>query len=290
MLEEGVLAALARGDAVGPRALQFLLRRYHTSGSTEIAAALGPALAAAIHDAGSSSSVDGTDETRDTAAALELFVDAAGLTDDDRLVPAMRDLIDRLRPAWRHPPLSESAAALRASLLAAAMPPFHGIAADAIDALEETVGAAYRPGEQAGSDADQVQAASALLTAYSLCGRLPYPMLAEELIYALRDRGMMPFVDACEAARVLCRLAVLHDDPDYRAAAIVAPHADYRRDAERLLDRLSPEAGKAGTAAAIYGLAVLELESRPFAPQSGQSTIHNPQSTIDNPKSNDHDY
>jgi hypothetical protein len=31
------------------------------------------------------------------------------------------------------------------------------------------------------------------------------------------------FASECEAARVFCRLAALHDDDDYRAAAVIAP-------------------------------------------------------------------
>ena len=64
---------------------------------------------------------------------------------------------------------------------------------DAIDQLERVVGGGYRPGDglvarsatasrRRGSVADHVRGASALLTALELTGRLPYSMLAEELI------------------------------------------------------------------------------------------------------------
>ena len=64
----------------------------------------------------------------------------------------------------------------------------------------------------------------------------------------------------CEAARVLCRLAALHDDPDYRGAAVIATGADYRAEAARILAGQS-DAARAGTAsaAAAYGLALLDL-------------------------------
>ena len=117
---------------------------------------------------------------------------------------------------------------------------------------------------QGGQEAhpDQVRAASTLLTAYGLSGRLPYSMLAEELIQRVQSGAtQLDFVTDCERARVLCRLARLHDDPDYRAAAVLAPGADYRRDAERLLAAHAAEARRRGAAGAIYGLALLELES-----------------------------
>ena len=34
---------------------------------------------------------------------------------------------------------------------------------------------------------------------------------------------------------MLCRLAALHDDPDYRGAAVIATGADYRAQASRML-------------------------------------------------------
>ena len=63
----------------------------------------------------------------------------------------------------------------------------------AIDQLEHVVGGAYQPG--AGRDASATRAhgtsaisgaASALLTAYAITGRLPYSMLAEELMQTAR--------------------------------------------------------------------------------------------------------
>jgi hypothetical protein len=109
---------------------------------------------------------------------------------------------------------------------------------------------------------DHLRGASALLTAYEITGRLPYPMLAEELV-AIGGRNV--HADAgvsihCDAARVLCRLAALHDDPDYRRAAVIAPGAEYREDAARILAVQSPRArGGSPSDAAAYGIALAEL-------------------------------
>jgi len=52
----------------------------------------------------------------------------------------------------------------------------------------------------------------------------------------------------------------LHDDPEYRGAAVIAVGADYRRDAARLVTKQSAHARDASTAhVAAYGLALREL-------------------------------
>jgi len=158
--------------------------------------------------------------------------------------------------------IAERAAAVDACLRAAALPEHRELASAAIDQLESIVRSAYKPGSGVGSCADQVYVANALLSAYQLSGRLPYPMLAEELMAAAGPvLANEDFTVSCQAVRVLCRLAVLHADGDYRRAAIIAPHADYRRDAEAILARWSAEADRLGAAGAIYGVALLELES-----------------------------
>jgi uncharacterized protein YyaL (SSP411 family) len=90
----------------------------------------------------------------------------------------------------------------------------------------------------------------ALLTAYDVSGRLPYSMLAEELVQFARrtlwDDAAACFTDTqldavescflnCDAARVLCGLAALHADDGYRAAAVIKPEAAYLDDAARIL-------------------------------------------------------
>jgi hypothetical protein len=88
-------------------------------------------------------------------------------------------------------------------------------------------------------------------------------MLAEELMQPVR-RTSTPgdIVVDCGAARVLCRLATLHDDTDYRAAAVLAPDVDYREDAAQILRAHPAAALEADVAhAALYGIALRELIS-----------------------------
>jgi hypothetical protein len=254
-LEESVLAALARGETVGAPAIELLLRRYRHGGRDDLAEIAGAALAAALEDEAASRPV------RELADELALFLDACQLSDDDRIAPAIAARLASLRPAWSSPRLAERAAALDGALTAASLEPFRHVAADAIDHLEQLVGRGYEPGEPLGDLSDQVATAGALLSAYLLSARLPYSMLAEELMQRVRVDSPPRFRDACDAARVLCRLALLHDDPDYTRAAVVAPGARYRDDAARLLDRAEADALALGAGGAIYGLAALELES-----------------------------
>src|SRR5439155_1129927 len=113
---------------------------------------------------------------------------------------------------------------------------------------------------------------SALLAAYTVSARLPYSMLAEELMQFIRrtrwDETAGCFTDGdsetgemlrlnCAAARVLCRLAALHRDPDYVAAAVVAAGALYADDAGRILTSQQEVARAAGLdESAAYGLAL----------------------------------
>jgi hypothetical protein len=151
----------------------------------------------------------------------------------------------------------------------------------AIDELDRLVGAAYEPGEglartppasAAGTVADHVAAASTLLTAYGVTGRIPYAMLAEELMGVVRPALLAPsgvpqalspeFFAACEASRVFCRLASLYEDRDYREAAVVAAGANYAEDARRVLQMLGPQAPGHGSQAAAYAIALSEWLAR----------------------------
>src|SRR5439155_5910063 len=99
-----------------------------------------------------------------------------------------------LRSGWgagRH--VEDAMRTVEACLLSVNLPEAREAAADAIDELERVVSKAYRPGEGMahevgvpvfvrGGLGDQVRSASALLTAYLLTGRLPYSMLADELM------------------------------------------------------------------------------------------------------------
>ena len=165
------------------------------------------------------------------------------------------------------------------------------IVPEAIDELERIVAAAYRPGaglahvvnEPAGIRgglADHVAAASALLTAHELSGRLPYSMLAEELMQSARqmhwdDAGgafrdgtlsaERAFAINCEAARVLCRIAALHARSDYRAAAVMRLDADYAGDATRILGALGGSYRERGLASVVYGLALMARDDMAVA-------------------------
>jgi uncharacterized protein YyaL (SSP411 family) len=128
---------------------------------------------------------------------------------------------------------------------------------------------------------DQVRAASALLTAYERSGRLPYAMLAEELMQFARrvlwdervggffDRATVAddavrtksFVLNCEAARVLTRLGGLRGDSHYQEIVAAAPSVTYATDAARAIASQAPYLRELGPGAAIYGIALLELQS-----------------------------
>jgi len=164
---------------------------------------------------------------------LRTLVEAAALSDDDSL----REIVVQSMPS-------------------------------AVDALEALVRRSYEPGEgliDADCDA-HMNVASALLAAFDLCGRLPYAMLAEELVQHARRlwwqdaRGGFEssFVANCIALHVLCGLGALHADADYRKAAVVSPVAAYGDDARRLAASLSEHAGEHPQDAAVFGRALFE--------------------------------
>jgi uncharacterized protein YyaL (SSP411 family) len=253
-----VLAALERDEPVDAIALTFLLREYLATDRADLRDGLGAALADALAQADAEPTVAGR------AAWLTLFTEVAAVADDERIVEAAAALIASLRAAWPATTrLDDASASVEACLRAADIVDPQELIRAAIDHLEHIVGGAYQPGQGVrGGPADQVGAASALLTAFEVTGRLPYSMLAEELMQIAR-RAPWPeddLIGHCAAARVLCRLAALHDDADYRGAAVIATDADYRADAARILATQSSRALAAPPAhAAAYGLAVREL-------------------------------
>jgi hypothetical protein len=268
------------GRAAGviePASLTFLLRQYLGTDREDLRDALGGALAHALASAATEPTVIGR------AAWLALFVEVTALADDERILAAVGELVGGLRAAWpAMTRLDEAAASVDACLRARDLCDPHDLVPAAVDQLERVVGGAYRPGGGLAYEidgpqsarggrrvraglADHVRAASALLTAFEITGRLPYSMLAEELMQLslrelLDEGGGGDLVGHCEAARVLCRLAALHDDPEYRRAAVIATDAHYRNDAARILAAQSPRALAASPAhAAAYGLALLDL-------------------------------
>jgi hypothetical protein len=265
-----LLDAIARAEPPGAVALTFLLRHYLATGRDDLGLALGDALAAAL--------AQGAAETDVAAQAgwLMLFAEATVMSDDARLVDVARSLVSTLRDGWPSAlNVAEAAASVDACLRAADVEGLadpQDIVPAAIDQLERIVGGAYQPGRgmasmihggvhERGAHADQVQPAAALLSAFERSGRLPYSMLAEELIQPSRHISSPSgdIVVTCEAARVLCRLAALHADDAYRSAAVVAEDADYRADAERILSAHSTRAlGGRLDEAAAYALALGE--------------------------------
>ena len=149
----------------------------------------------------------------------------------------------------------------------------------AIDELERVVGSAYRPGYGIGTaigDAqgprgltDQIAGAAALITACVGTSRQPYGMLAAELVQFARRTfwsagdgafadggGPAAFAVNCDAVRVLCRLARLLGDEEYRRGAVIAADTDYRADAARILETHLDAATAGAARAAPYALAL----------------------------------
>ncbi len=73
--------------------------------------------------------------------------------------------------------------------------------------------------------------------------------------FADGETASKPFALNCDAASVLYRLDALHRSAEYLEAAVVAPAADYGRDAERILRWLAPQMPETGLAGAVFGLA-----------------------------------
>ena len=278
-LTDDVLHALTDGAAATPEALLFLLRRYRATDRADVRAALEPSLAAALDQPFDARS------RRDRAAFLRVFVEAAAVADDPRVSAAVAALAANLRAGFGSPiRVDESFAIVEACLIAADVLDPRTIVPNAIDELERIIGATYRPGgglaydrDAAGGSrgalGDHVLAASALLTAYRATARIPYAMLAEELMQFARrtlwhgDTGAFTagagacdgqFTAICAAARVWCRLAALHAEDDYRAAAVIVPDAAYLAEAAGILNAPAITAEARGLAGATYGLALAE--------------------------------
>ena len=211
---------------LSPAAVMLLLRLYVAEGGDEVREAAEHGLTHGLACAPSS----------DTCTRLEwlrTLAEAASLSDDQRL----REQVEQSMPA-------------------------------AIDALESLVRRSYEPGDGLiGGDCDShTQLASALLAAFALCGRLPYAMLAEELLQHARRLWWQDANGAFDASvavngvalHVLCNLVALHADTDYRSAAVVAPVAPYADDARRLAASLIGRAGEHPQDAALLGGALLE--------------------------------
>jgi hypothetical protein len=256
-----VLEALQRGDPATADALRLLLRAYAATGRDDVRDAIEPALAIALEMAADSSSAA-------AAGWLMLFAEAADASDDARLRDVASNLASKVCMNWQGTqPIAVSAESVDAYLRA--LPALgDGASVQApIDELERLVAHAYEPGSGIGGSVEQeIHVASALLTAFAVTDRLPYAMLAEELLRHARSTlfsaAGLPFPTVCAAAAALSRMGALHQLPEYRAAAVVAPDADYVADAARMLERIAVDVHNThGLAAAPYGLAAGELQS-----------------------------
>ena len=257
-------------------ALQLLLRRYSSGARADLAEPLGAALAREL----GRQAQHGCDD--DCESWITLFSEASAVSDDPRLPRVAGELLGGLRPRWSRPDKGaehvEAVArvmhSVEACLLAVNLPQARELAAEAIDALERVVAGAYRPGLGVahstakifvrGGLSDHVRSASTLLTAYVLTARLPYAMLADELMQSVlrtppdEPDGDMSFERKCELARVLCRLAALHRDEEYRRTAVLALNVDYGADAAHTLAALASAVPERGVDAAPFGLALAE--------------------------------
>jgi hypothetical protein len=252
-LTDTVLHALSKDQHPEPLNLTFLLRRYAETGRDDLRAALEAELGRALEAAA------GERDCGRSAEWLSLFVETARLAEDDRVLDACDRIALRLQDSWRGDlDVESSMQSIEACLM-------FGVVGPAVDELERIVGGHYRPGAgMANGDLGvHVRTASALLTAHALTGRLPYAMLAEELIqFARRTWGADGFRSSafalnCAAAHVLCRIAHLRQDPEYREAAVTAGF-DYAADAEQVMSSLAAQYQDHPEAPGSYGLAVQE--------------------------------
>jgi hypothetical protein len=234
-ITQHLLDRVAHGEP-SPEAAIFLLRRFIDRGDEALREAVETSLTRGL---------DAAARERDPRVRclwLGLFADAASMSEDDGLA----DTVNR-------------------SL------------SGTIDALEQLIRTDYEPGDGLleASLHDQLRTAIALLTAFELTGRLPYSMLAEELLQVAHRTswedasavfGGGGVAENSLAVQLMCRLEALHRDPSYTERAVVAESPSYARDAARTLDRLALLYRGEPSAAADYGLALLEwfaLNARP---------------------------
>lgn len=234
-ITELLLDRVAHGEP-SPEATLFLLRRFIAHGDDTLRGGVETAL---------SRGLDASARERDPRVRcqwLGLFADAAPMSEDDGLADAVNRSLSGV-----------------------------------IDGLEQLIRVDYEPGDGLlGAPLhDQLRTAAALLTAFELTGRLPYSMLAEELLQVARrtswddDRAVFSRGGVAEnslAVQLMCRLEALHRDPSYSERAVVAESSSYAADARRALDRLARSYRDDPSAAVDYGLALLEwfaLNARP---------------------------
>jgi uncharacterized protein YyaL (SSP411 family) len=199
------------------------------------------------------------------ADVLDLLVQAAAAFGESRHVEAVRGVarfvtsnLTRVDGAYKASAagdstlLTDASAAMVSSMVGAGAVLEEPVLAEAaIAALERTVLVSYKPGDGVGHVAedpsvrglltDHVRLAEALLDAHEASARIPYGMLAEELLHhccrvmwdepggGFFDRAdpadpLKPFELNCRAARVLARAAAQSGEPIFedRAQATLA--------------------------------------------------------------------
>ncbi|HVH29365.1 MAG TPA: hypothetical protein VM818_21580 [Vicinamibacterales bacterium] len=268
-LTDRIVAAVEDDERVGPAALLLLLRRYSSGGRPDVAETLGVGFARELEH----QERGGFEE--DPTAWLAVFGEAAAASDDSRLAHAAARLVPLVCGRWTAPAIDDRMQSIESCLLASAVPEARAVTAQAVDSIERSVATAYRPGAgvshevptepgtpfERGGLADHVCTASTLVTAYALSGRLPYAMLADELMQSVLrqpvDEGAS-FISRCDAARVQSRLAALHREPEYRRTAVLPTDTDYAKHAENALRDLARSVQPRPADAAPFGLALAE--------------------------------
>lgn len=217
-----------RGATDGdPEAVLFLLREHVASGDERVRHIVEQGLTTALF------AVEGDADVCVQLRRIRMLAEAGVVSDDERLADAARQAL----PA-------------------------------AVDALEQYVRRTYEPGEglvELPCDR-QLRWAGALLDAFDLSGRLPYAMLADELLHYARRRWWRDaegrfdstFDANCRALGALCRLAALHGDAEYRAATTVPPNSACASDARLLAAQLAAIAREHPAYAATFGCAMLD--------------------------------
>lgn len=292
-ITDRILQGLARGEAVGAAGLRVILHGFAATGRDDLRDALGPALGGSLIIA---SDDDGDHVEAVAPDRLLLLAEAVEVSDDDGLRDDVVRLAEECRETWpSRGTVARAVAEVEACLTAGAVLSAAPLVAAAIDELERVIGYVYEPGEGVsrsistrsrtpGDLRDHVAVASALLRAHAITDCLPYAMLAEELMTWTARRWwddrlgafaadgdacersavshLSGFTTNCAAARVLCQLAGLHADNDYRSMAAVGQHIDYGDRAQRTLAGLDEVYRQFGIDSAPYGLAIEEWLKR----------------------------
>ena len=286
-LTDAALGSLMRDAVPPPHVLRFLLRRYLVTAREDVRDGLEAALAAAI------AAATPTEQLEDLADWTEVWIDAAAATADTRVGDAAAAMIARQRREWGS--TAETAAVMRSIGAcvcgrALASDDEEGVLADAIDELERIIGRGYRPGGgmAAGALDDQIASGLALVAAFQATGRLPYAMLAEELLQFARrsrwntDRGLFnttsnehAFTVNCDGIRLLRAVGRWHEDPEYLRVAVVAPDAAYATDAGGALAALDPSCDDQELSVAMrYGILLSDwLADEEAGPRGAPATI-----------------